>query len=270
MNKAIFFHVGLGKTGSTYLQYKVFPKFKNIHYIQRTKYNKSFDIIKSTKFDKYLVSNEFDRQFPRETDRISKEFPKAKIIMVLRRNDSWLASQYRRWVKNGYPLSFEEFIDLKNDQGEWRQADAYFYPYIQMVIDKFNSKPLVLLHDELLTNPTGFIRKIADYVGAEYDPKEISLNKKHTSYGEKQLLIRRKWNKSFAGNIKVSNNKAIALFQNLFYVKPIRYGSLYLARLLPENRAPKEELTPKEYLSKLREFYKDDWEKCVAFAKQFD
>jgi hypothetical protein len=270
MEKEIYFHVGLGKTGSTYLQYKVFPKFKNIYYIQRTKYRKSFDIIKKTGYRKYLVSNEFDRQFPRETDRIAREFPNAKIIMVLRRNDSWLASQYRRWVKNGFSGTFEEFIDLENDNGEWKQKDAYFYPYIQMIMDKFNSKPLVLLHDELSSNPGKFIKKIADFTGAEYNPDEISLNRVHTSYNKKQLLLRRKWNKTFAGTMKESNNRIIAFFQGIFYVKPIRYGALYLAKILPDRFVPREELTPEYYMEKIRKFYETDWKKCVEFAKQYD
>ena len=29
----IFFHVGTGKTGSTFLQSRIFPKLKGIHYI---------------------------------------------------------------------------------------------------------------------------------------------------------------------------------------------------------------------------------------------
>ncbi len=270
MSKEIYFHVGLGKTGSTYLQYKVFPKFKNLHYIQRTNYAKSFDIIHKTNHKKYLVSNEFDRQFAYETDRISKAFPHAKIIMVLRRNDSWLASQYRRWVKNGYPFTFEKFIDLDNDQGEWKQRDAYFYPYIESVIKKFKRMPLVLLHDELLSNPTRFIQKIADFMGVEYNPEEISLRKVHTSYNKKQLLLRRKWNHTFAGTLPESKNKTIAFFQGLFYVKPIRYGSLYLAKMWPKSKVPKEELTTERQLERIRKFYQADWEKCVAFSKQFD
>ena len=30
--KEVFFHVGLGKTATTYLQYQFFPKLRGIHY----------------------------------------------------------------------------------------------------------------------------------------------------------------------------------------------------------------------------------------------
>ncbi len=268
--KEIFYHVGLGKTGTTYLQYRVFPKFKGVFYIQRTKYKKSFDIIKKTNHKKYLVSNEFDRQFPVEIKRIASHFPEAKIIMVLRRHDSWLASQYRRWVKNGYPYSFEKFIDLDNDQGEWKQNEALFYPYIEMIEKLFKEKPLVLLYDDLKKDPILFFKKIADFVGADFNPEDISLKRVHTSYNEKQLLFRRKWNRFFAGTMKESKNKYIAFLQNIFYIKPIRYGALYLAKLLPDSLKPNEPLTPESHLKRIREFYQNDWDKCVEYVKKLE
>ena len=38
MAKHIFFHVGISKTGSTFLQQRVFPYVKNIQYIPTHKY----------------------------------------------------------------------------------------------------------------------------------------------------------------------------------------------------------------------------------------
>jgi len=266
--KEIFYHVGLGKTGTTYLQYRVFPKFKGVYYIQRTRYKKSFDIIRKTNHNKYLVSNEFDRQYPIEIKRIASAFPDAGIIMVLRRHDSWLASQYRRWVKNGYPYTFEQFIDLDNDKGEWKINEAYFFPYIEMAEKLFNKKPLVLLYDDLRKDPMEFFKRIADFVGADFNPDDISLKRVHTSYNEKQLLFRRKWNKYFAGTMKESENKYLAFLQNIFYVKPIRYGTLYFSKLLPASWKPQEVLTPESHLKRIREYYQDDWEKCVAYAEK--
>ena len=42
----IYFHVGLGKVASTYLQNKVFNNLEGIHYIPKNKYRSSIDIIK--------------------------------------------------------------------------------------------------------------------------------------------------------------------------------------------------------------------------------
>ncbi len=101
MSKApeIIFHVGLGKTGSSYLQQHFFPKLKGIHYIPTSRYRFSPKIITKRHHQKYLVSREFDRQFDREVEWFSAMYPDARPVMVLRRHDSWIASQYRRQVK---------------------------------------------------------------------------------------------------------------------------------------------------------------------------
>jgi len=266
--KEIYFHVGLGKTGSTYIQYKFFPKLKGIYYIQRTKYKKSIDIIINTNYDKYLVSNEFDRRLEQEVTKYSKVFPDTKIIMVLRRQDSWIASQYRRFVKNGYSKSFDEFIDLKNNNGEWKQEELYFYPKIQMIETIMNSKPLVLFYDELKNKPLDFFDRIAKFMNVDYDKNDISLIPKHKSYNEKQLKVRRYLNKYFSGHIKESKIRFIKILQKFFIIMPFRYLILSLALLVPKGLVPKQDLIPKDSMDKIKEFYSDDWNKCLNYEKQ--
>ena len=66
VEKQIYFHVGLGKVASTYLQHEVFPKLKGIHYLPTGKYKRSKSIIPQLEVAKVLVSREFDRQFEDE------------------------------------------------------------------------------------------------------------------------------------------------------------------------------------------------------------
>ena len=113
----IFYHVGLGKTASTYFQYKFFPKLKGIYYIQRTKYRYYPKVIAKCNAQKILVSNESEGFFEKAIKQFSSLYPDGKIIIILRRQDSWLASQYRRQVKNGLSASFSEFVDLENNNG---------------------------------------------------------------------------------------------------------------------------------------------------------
>ena len=47
-NKNIYFHVGLAKSGSTFLQKNFFPKLQNIKYISTHKYRRCIKIIKNT------------------------------------------------------------------------------------------------------------------------------------------------------------------------------------------------------------------------------
>jgi hypothetical protein len=144
--KQILFHVGLAKTASTWLQQKVFPKFHGIYYVKNTSYHRYASIINQSRHPKYLVSREFDRQLEREVSRFAALYPEAHPFIVLRRHDSWIASQYRRRMKNGFGLPFEDFIDLDRDQGCWKQSDLYLLPKLHILERYFSQKPLDLFY----------------------------------------------------------------------------------------------------------------------------
>lgn len=73
--KQIFLHLGMGKTGTKFLQYKVFPRFRGICYVQRTRYRKWHRIIPKLDCERILASNEFDRQMKRECENSPAIFP---------------------------------------------------------------------------------------------------------------------------------------------------------------------------------------------------
>jgi hypothetical protein len=268
--KEVFFHVGLAKTGTTYLQHRVFPKLKGIKYIQRTKYRdfKYVKIIERTSYDRYLISNEFDRQLEQELENIASVYPRAKIIILLRRHDSWIASQYSRWIKNGHYYTFKGFIDLDNDKGFWKQEELYFYPKLQMIEDKFKSKPLVLFYDDLKKNPFPLLDKIVEFLGATYDKKAVNLSPKHKSFNEKQLKVIRKFSRIlFRTHFDYSEKYWISKIQRLVRMIP-RYFILYTAPLVPHFLVGKSPLIPEEELEKVRAFYEDDWNRCLDYASK--
>lgn len=261
----IFFHVGLGKTGSTYLQHKFFPKLKGIHYMHHTKYKKALDIISVGRFDRYFVSREFDRQFLDEIKKFSAKYPDTHPIMVLRRQDSWIASQYRRFTKNGRGLYFKEFIDIENNEGRWDISEMEFYPKIEQLEQYFTKKPLVLLYDELRSNPELFFKKIATYTGTTFDINDISLKPKHRSYSEKQLLVvRRKTRKLLQ---KFSEEKIDSTKTGRRLRKTFTHLLMYFHWLAPKSAYVNETLIDKEDLNAIREYFKEDWAKCLAYIE---
>lgn len=266
MDKEIFFHVGLAKTGTTYLQYRFFPYLRGIYYIQRTAYKKAFKIIDSTDYEKYLVSNEFDQQFYREVGKIAARYPSAKLIIVLRRHDSWLASEYKRFVKNGFAGSVRDFLDIYNDSGWWKIEDFLFWPRIQFVLENFKNKPLVLLYDELRERPFDFFDKLAEFTGTEYRRENISLKPVHRSFNEKELKFRRWLNRYCTGEIPEKHDWRRP-FQRYFFTYPVRYTVLSIGKILPDFLIPSEPLLDQSYLKEVREFFKDDWEKCLDYVK---
>ena len=115
--KELFFHVGLAKTGSTYLQNKFFHKLKGIKYIHTSEFYHYKEIIAESTENKLLFSREFDRQFFDETIKIAEKYPYAKILIVLRSNEKWIASQYRRYVCDRLGISVGQAL--------WRGTAIY-------------------------------------------------------------------------------------------------------------------------------------------------
>lgn len=264
-----FFHVGLGKTGSTYLQHRFFPKLRNIRYFHSSKYKKFEKYIDDPSVERYFFSREFDRQFEREVPRIHKSCPDAGIIIVLRRHDSWMASQYRRYVKNGGYKSFDEFFNLDGGETLWDIKDVYFYPKLEMLDQLFAKKPLVLFHDELKNNTHDYFDKIANYLGASYNKNSISLAKVHSSYNKKQLIIIRRLSRYLF-------NKKPAPPSNSAFINYVRFRSrwllchliLYVSLLWPKAWVNDEHIVSPESMQKVRDYFTNDWQQCIDYAKK--
>lgn len=263
----IFFHVGLGKTASTYLQNRVFPHFRGIHYIPTRAYKSSLEQIKQGKHERYLVSREFDRQFEEEVRWFCGEHPDARLIIVFRRHDRWIDSQYRRHVKNGFYGSFREFIDIDTNLGMWDRAELNFMHKLRLIEKYSTQKPLILFHEDIKEDASGFIDRIAHFVGATYDPRRVSLKPMHTSYNENQLLAVRHFCKRFVKKRPEGrNNKLLHWLMYrpwwaLFHL--VMYGAL----LLPKGWFGAEEVVSKSDLERIREYMDADWQAVKAYAQ---
>ncbi len=269
MEKEIFLHTGLAKTGTKFLQLNFFPKLEDIKYIPKPLYYKSMDIIEKTNYQRYLVSQEYDQQFDREIRRWAKFNPKTKVIIVFRRQDSWFASEYRRFVKNGFVGSFTDFIDIVRDGGYFKIRDGMYMPKIRLVEEVMENPPFVLIYDELRADPVRFLHKFALFMGSDFLLENISFAPRHTSYAEKQLKVMQKFGHYLGVAIRPLNeeNRFIRFWQRLWHMLP-RYTVLYFAWMVPNFLLPKEPLIPAEELEKIKEFYAADWQQTVEYAEK--
>lgn len=266
-NREIYFHVGLGKVASSYLQQRFFPKLKGIRYISTHKYKKSLRIIQDSQETRFLVSREFDRQFEDEVKWFSSHFPNARVIIIFRRHDSWIASQYRRFVKNGLTIPFNEFFNLDESRSSWEHRHIEFYWKLEMIEEYFGSKPLVLFHDDLKKDSLGFLQKLSSFMGATFDPDSINLNAAHSSYSEKQLRVLQAFCKRFKKERpKGYSNK----WKHWMLYRPwwaLFHLIMYAAKLFPNAWVPEAELCPADEMKAIREAYEEDWQKVQAYAK---
>lgn len=263
----IFFHVGLGKTASTYLQYAFFPKLKNIQYVQRNRFPRHAAILATTSAEKVLFSREYDQQLEDRMRTFSADYPDARILIVFRRHDGWMASQYRRYVKNGGALSFSQFFDVEQDTGLWKRSDAHYMSMIRIIERYFPTKPLVLFYEDLKEDPYRFFDQLTAFIGADYNRDDINLSSVHSSYNRKQLLaIRRVSGRLFPQQPRYSGNRLMHWLQvrsRLLKSYLILYGAL----LLPDRFFAGEELIPSAELEKVRNYFQSDWEELQAYAR---
>ena len=265
-NKNIYFHVGLAKTGSTFLQKNFFPKLQNIKYISTHKYRRCIDIINNTNYDSYLISREFDRQLEGEVKKILNHFPETKIIIVFREHKKWISSQFKRFSKNGYHFKFEDFYNNTNS-GYWKNEDMIYIDKINIIKKYSKYDPLVLNFDELKINPHSYLSKISEYTNSNYSKSNISLNVVHKSYSEKQLIFLKGFCRIFKPNPPkyYADNK----LKHWLYFRPwwlLFHLVMYVAYFLPKNMIVKKPLIDNNYLGKTMKKYKSDWDEILKYT----
>ena len=270
MKKVIYFHVGISKTGSTFLQKRVFPFLKNIHYIPTRKYFKINEEISSIKQGSVLVSREFDRQFEREVELFAKNHQDVVPIIVFRRHDQYLASQYRRFVKNGFKHDVKRFFDIDSDLGFFKKIHFNFTHQVNYLKTTFNTEPLVFIYDDLKTSSRDFIQKLSSLIGTKVDLNQIDFSTKHGSYNEKQLKIIR----SISKGVNLQKRRVFkSLFLHYiwrFFHAVIRYGILYTSVLIPHFLTSKEPLIDESYLNQVKRYYTKDWEHIMKIKIRLD
>jgi len=252
----IYFHVGTGKTGSTFLQARIFPLLEGIYYIPTNRYHKVFLEIEKCSSSKILVSREFDQQLEREIKRFSEKHPNTTPFIVFRRHDSYIASQYRRFVKNGFTGNFQAFFDLKNNKGYFRQEDLNYKRQIVLLKKYFTKEPVVFNYEELKENPHLFTQKWAEIMGCSLKSEKVNWQKKHTSYSEHQLKVIKQFGKIInLTKRRVFKNNLLHFLWRI-YLGSIRYSILHLSFLAPKNN---KKLISEEELEAVKTHFLKDW-----------
>lgn len=265
----VYFHVGLGKTASTWLQNKVFGHFEGITYLHPTQYRHWKETIAGSQQPKVLISREMDQQLEREVKKFAAVRPDTTPIILLRSNAQWIASQYRRFLKNGYPLTFTEFFDVTHDAGYWKRSDVLLYPKIAILKQYFTLPPIVCLYEDLRRNPQQFVTDLAAQMGVNCQVEHISVDKHHASYNEKQL----KWMLIVAKRIfKIPvYNPNGPRWKTWIRRRPrmwLCYVILYSAHLIPASWLSKKPLIDPEILKKIDAYYHDDWQACLQTMRR--
>jgi len=257
----IVLHLGLPKTGSTFLQFDVFSHMKDINLVFKDIKNMQeafndwlFSTIKITKkpidsktinehLPSYLsenVSNLISQEnfycsmFVKNDDRfillerINKLFPRAKVILGIRDKKKLLVSWYKQYVAVGGTLSFDGFIENVMNLNKLNYEE-----YIERLIELYGRKYLYVYDFEnLIRQRKKIVNEICDFIGCQVP--QYNVRKRNVGFGKQEMKV--------------------ALFFNNFFKSQVHEKGIpypYTRFLLPHRYILRSGLTRKFFGSKI-------------------
>ncbi len=220
----LFFHVGLHKTATTWLQNKFFQEHPEITILNNyqepwndeflnylvTQHDRSFDPeicrkkffiypnSKSSNHNVNLISAERLSGHPfsggydtiKIAERIRVVFPFAKIILVVRRQADIIKSTYKQLVMEGATLSYADLFL----QEQWKTVsfDLDYYRY-DLLLKKYweffgEKRVKVLFFEDFKIEKKHFLQDICSFMGVSF-PNSSTFSKKTINKSKKNATI---------------------------------------------------------------------------------
>lgn len=192
-NENILFHVGLQKTGSTFLQEEIFSKISKGSYINADSKRFRF-LVEELAFnfeESLLISSEnlaienlATQDKPLNCERlrvVSNLFPGSKLVLFLREPSDWLESFYREYIYEGGIDSFYEFIK------KWEEKINFLWLCNEIESMNF-SEVLFINYDQFRHNPEKIINMIEQVGKVKFDLDDSQSQKKSRASYKKSAL----------------------------------------------------------------------------------
>lgn len=213
-NTKVAIHIGLHKTGTTYLQNYVFPFLDNVCFARGytelrkvLRHNKSSLLISDERISGNPFIGDYLEQFYNYMGNVKSQYANPLIILGVRHPLSWLHSAYMQYLKNGGVNNISYLFSPDHNAGALLKIEDLLF-YNRIIYLKENFSNVIIYSQEMLKdNEALLIREISKYLG------NIVLNKKV------QVIDKRKANVSLSEMRQVAtlkrlnsiNNKSIIL-----------------------------------------------------------
>jgi hypothetical protein len=195
MVEKIILHVGLHKTGSTWLQKNLFPFLDGVNYVDPSKFAKTYDFLKNIKIDNNkinLISYEAFSGYshnPLETyetrlqiaKNLKRFYPDASIIICTRDKDDWLKSAYRQFSLSVWAYGWKQYVSLFDK----RMLD--FDAYISFLKELF-SDVYVCRFEDFKRSPDRFIHNMCSFIGVGV-PKDRDFSVVNVGFPVRKLSL---------------------------------------------------------------------------------
>lgn len=286
----IYIHIGMIRTGSTFLRTAVFSKWNDIKLSHGLMGGRDFVSLKKEQkyliswanlsghpwlFDEELKFGGWYQQQELFLENLSKFFPDARIMISFRRHDSYVLSLYKHYLLIGGVLPFEKVFDIENDEGIIKKSDLLFKRRLQLVEKFFNDTPFVFLQEELRSNLPALLMDMEKFFMAKApNIHDLDLRRKRPFdiarienrgvglYQSKVLLQLNKLRKS-----QLNPNGLLPLdnrYTRRLRIDPRTICQVWLALLLPHRPIT----LSKRQQDFIRDYYETDWQFILDYGRK--
>ncbi len=259
-------HIGIQKTGTTFLQKAVFPHWRGIRYLRTDNLEK---LLRIDDRQVNLLSREglsgrnWDGQAARIRCivRLAELFPEARIILSFRRHAGYILSSYNHYIQRGGTLSFDEYFDPVNNQGLMKTEDFLFFDKVKAVESAFGRRPFIYTLEEFRDGMDAMLGDLAVHIGGQ-PPKasELRAGKENPSLGRLPLKMLRRINRHTRSELNKDGRW------------PLKHWRLQRLGLDPRTICqswlrflPRHGVVPDQLIAWINDHYAQDWQQVLDY-----
>ncbi len=129
-------------------------------------------------------------------ERLRAVFPGARVVIGLREQNALLLSLYRQHVRNGGRFTLEQFLGLGSEPAGWAppcRLDFFeFDRFVTLYQRHFGRESVLVLPLEMLArDPTEYLRSLRQFAGLSGDPAPPSPEAENAGWGARTLATMR-------------------------------------------------------------------------------
>lgn len=172
----VYLHVGLHKTGTTFLQRSIFKNLDDFDVLfawsnmNQLVGKKKSVIISNESFSGICyqsnISESYYEQFCGNMAYLKSLYPNSKVIAGFREPSSLINSLYKQHLQEGGVLKFNEFFNL-NNTGLLKLEDFYFSKYTNLLVNKFGEEnSFIFNYEDLGKNKVDLLTKMMHFMNS--------------------------------------------------------------------------------------------------------
>ncbi len=263
MKNEVILHIGLHKTGTTFLQDNIFPYFNDLSIIRAWHNQKT--IVSQDLKAKILITYEgfsgdpwvgnYHDQFCQNIHNLKKLYSDPKIIIGFRKHSSLILSLYKQYLHQKGTENLDYLFNYQNT-GVLKHEDLFFYNKVNLLQKEF--KDVFIYFQEDLNNNLGtFIRSLSQFLETsfEFSHFELETDKNYNLGVKTELQV---------NLLRYLNKVSISRYcPNLYGVKMTKYK--WTPRDICQYRLSKVKgplfRLPEDLKEFIDDYYEQDWQR---------